>query len=79
LARFLWQPSQTTAFGLLVVICAKTLFKFASRQFDGCGAGIPWQTEQAIPDVPPEKSAAWQIWQEVNPLVPVGVAFAVGP
>jgi hypothetical protein len=44
----------------------------------GCGAFTTWQREHGTCAPPPEKLAAWQIWQDAKPELP-GAFFAVAP
>jgi hypothetical protein len=77
-----WHWAQTGAFAVSVLSWLYVPPDEVSHR-DGCGTITPptltsWQSEQAIPDPPPEKSFPWQIWQEANPELP-GAFLAVAP
>jgi hypothetical protein len=76
-----WHCAQTGAFAVLVSVCVDPVVE----RHGACGCGeatpAPWQEALFRHDwfaPPPEKLAAWQIWQEANPELP-GAFFAVAP
>jgi hypothetical protein len=73
LEAFRWHWAHTDAFAGSVSVCLYTLNE---RQLLGWG-GV-WQRKQEIFAPPPEKSPAWQIWQETKPELP-GAFFADVP
>jgi hypothetical protein len=62
-APLVWQSAQTAALLSSVVVCV--LVPLA--QFWGWGAFMPWQEEQAVLEIPPEKSVPWHSWQLAKP------------
>ena len=60
--------------------CERTEPPEARQGLTGCGAFAPWQVTQALAEPPPEKSFAWQIWQETKlPPRELGAALARNP
>lgn len=74
-----WHWAHTEAFSSAVLVWT---YVSPERQAAGWGdwPGPPWQPalRQDTCAPPPEKSSAWQIWQETNPELP-GTAFADDP
>lgn len=70
-----WHFEQTGAFEGSVLVWVNVDPRQGAA---GCGAGMPWQSAQAIPAPPPEKLFPWQIWHEANPELP-GAFLAIAP
>jgi hypothetical protein len=64
------------AFDGSTVVWVKTEPPELRQGLGGCGAFTLWQVEQALAEKPPEKSEAWQIWQEIR-LPPVTTFAAI--
>ncbi len=76
LAPFVWQSAQTAALPWSVVVW---VYVSVGSHVVGCGALPPWQEEQAVWAIPPEKFAPWHVSQDAKPAVVVGADFAATP